>query len=153
MRRAVFSAVLLLALGLSAETPVRAGICIGTALECNRPTLGDPTTYDMLVTFAYDSAVLTADARNNLEEFAKAMLEERFASARFVVEGHTDATGTDEYNLDLSVRRAQAVVEFLIGAGVPEDRLEAVGLGETVPRVADPLAAENRRVETRILLQ
>ncbi|TIP38908.1 MAG: OmpA family protein, partial [Mesorhizobium sp.] len=64
--------------------------------------------------------------------------------------GHTDATGTDSYNQGLSQRRAQSVAAFLEANGVESARLEAIGLGKSHPRVANPYDPVNRRVEMRI---
>jgi outer membrane protein OmpA-like peptidoglycan-associated protein len=66
------------------------------------------------------------------------------------VEGHTDDRGRDDYNLDLSQRRAEAVKAYLIGKGVPPERLEAKGFGETQPlkpNTTQRNRAANRRVE------
>jgi len=64
-----------------------------------------------------------------------------------MIEGHTDAKGTAKYNLELSTRRAQAVVDYLKSQSVAIDRLEAVGKGfNELLNEDDPLAAENRRV-------
>lgn len=127
------------------------GICVGTAQECD--TEPAPANFDMLVTFDVNSADLTGSAKANLLEFAKALKDPRLSVARFAVEGHTDALGTEDYNQSLSVRRAQSVVSFLTTNGVPSDRFDTKGFGETKPRVEDPLDSSNRRVETRILLQ
>ncbi|HWN68512.1 MAG TPA: OmpA family protein [Haliangium sp.] len=73
---------------------------------------------------------------------------------RVRVEGHTDDRGDDTKNLDLSQRRAQAVVAFLIEQGIAADRLEAQGFGETkpiVPNTTAPNRAKNRRVELHIV--
>jgi outer membrane protein OmpA-like peptidoglycan-associated protein len=73
---------------------------------------------------------------------------------RVRVEGHTDDRGDDAYNLDLSRRRAEAVVAFLVEQGVAAERLEAQGLGETRPRepnVTPAGRARNRRVEFHIV--
>ena len=86
------------------------------------------------VTFDFDKATLRSDARPVLDEAAKALAAR--PTMRVVVEGHTDAKGTDAYNLRLSERRAQAVVAYLVKAGIASDRLEARGLGESQP-VAD----------------
>jgi outer membrane protein OmpA-like peptidoglycan-associated protein len=70
------------------------------------------------------------------------------------VEGHTDNEGTEEYNLDLSTRRAKAVVEYLIGKDVPAERLTFEGYGFTKPKASNKTAegrAINRRVEFTIL--
>jgi outer membrane protein OmpA-like peptidoglycan-associated protein len=68
---------------------------------------------------------------------------------RVAVEGHTDDQGDDAYNKDLSQRRADAVRTFLVGAGVDEGRLVAIGYGEERPLVANDSSknrAKNRRV-------
>jgi outer membrane protein OmpA-like peptidoglycan-associated protein len=126
------------------------GICVGTAEECApRP----PKGLDMLVTFELNSADLTPDARENLSVFAEALNDDRLATARFVVEGHTDARGTDSLNDALSEARAASVKAYLTELGVSDERLTAIGLGKTQPRTADAFAPENRRVELRIDVQ
>ena len=80
-------------------------------------------------------------------------MPDRLASARFVVEGYTDARGTEAYNLGLSERRAQAVTDFLFERGVAMDKVTAVGKGMSNPRVPDPMDPVNRRVEMKIELQ
>src|SRR5258705_528262 len=87
-----------------------------------------------------------------LSGLAIAMLADvlkRNPNDRFVIEGHTDAVGADDYNMDLSQRRARAVVDYLATRhAVDRARLESVGLGRTklvVPnQPADP---RNRRVQ------
>jgi outer membrane protein OmpA-like peptidoglycan-associated protein len=136
----------------SAELGATRGICIGTAQECDRE--GEkPSGFDMLINFDLNSAELTPKAQENLNEFAKALSDRQLTAARFVVEGHTDASGAETYNLGLSERRARAVTDFLYRNGVSNDKVSAVGMGEKNPRVADPLDAVNRRVEMRIQLQ
>lgn len=107
--------------------------------------------YDLLITFELDSARLTGQARENLDAFAAALAAPSLARARFVVEGHTDATGSATHNLELSEARAAAVVAYLVAHGVAADRLVAHGYGESRPRTADPTRAQNRRVEARRL--
>jgi outer membrane protein OmpA-like peptidoglycan-associated protein len=66
------------------------------------------------------------------------------------VEGHTDATSTPEHNQDLSTRRANAVKQALVSAGIDASRLETAGLGSTQPLTTNDTAlgrAANRRVE------
>jgi|FEC22Drversion2_1045045.scaffolds.fasta_scaffold00272_11 outer membrane protein OmpA-like peptidoglycan-associated protein len=128
-------------------------LCIGTESECanqlqdhSKPIGG----FDLRVNFDYNSTNLTGPTRANLEEFVRALRDPTLEGAHFVVEGHTDGTGSDAYNLDLSMRRARSVVEFLTAHGIPPARLEAKGYGKQKPLVADPLASQNRRVETRL---
>ena len=130
------------------------GICIGTAQECDTSaTPSVPQGLDMRINFELDSAKLTAEAEESLKVFALMMQDERLEIARFVVEGHTDARGSEGYNIDLSEARAAAVSTFLTNEGISEERLSAVGLGKAQPRVADEFDPENRRVELRIDLR
>lgn len=107
----------------------------------------------MRINFELDSADLTAEAQDSLKVFARMMQDERLEIARFVVEGHTDARGSEGYNLDLSEARAAAVSKFLTNQNISEERLSAIGLGKSQPRVADEFDPENRRVELRIDLR
>ncbi|MDN5786744.1 OmpA family protein [Pseudorhodobacter sp.] len=127
------------------------GICIGTPQECDKPAA--PAGLDMLVTFELDSADLTAEAQKNLAVFAQMMQDDRLKIARFVVEGYTDARGTDSYNMDLSQARALSVENFLTGLGVSAERLSAIGFGKANPRTGNDLDPENRRVELRVDLR
>ncbi len=71
-------------------------------------------------------------------------------SIKITVEGHTDSTGTKAKNQILSEKRAQAVRDFLVSAGVPADRVTAVGKGDTQPIATNKTTAgrqQNRRVE------
>ncbi len=125
-------------------------ICIGTVEEC----APDPVPgLDMMINFDLDSADLRPDALQTLAVFATALQDDRLEIARFVVEGHTDARGGPDYNIDLSERRAAAVAGHLVGLGVERERITARGLGLTAPRTDDPLDAENRRVELRLTLE
>ncbi|MYZ50515.1 OmpA family protein [Propylenella binzhouense] len=136
----------------SADLGSARGICIGTAQECSR-SLPEPVGLDMLIGFDLDSAELTADAQRSLGEFARALVDERLGAAKFVIEGYTDASGTETYNKGLSERRAASVRGFLLAHGVSEEKITAIGLGETRPRMEDPFDPGNRRVEMRINLQ
>ena len=128
------------------------GLCIGTEQECDK-TAPKPAGLDMMINFDLDSANLTSQARQNLDEFAKALASDQLASARFVVEGYTDARGSEGYNLGLSERRAEAVTSFLLQRGVAKDKVTALGKGEANPRVPDPMDPVNRRVEMKIEMQ
>lgn len=125
-------------------------ICIGTVEECEARKAKAAAPFDLLVTFELGSDRLTGDAGANLDAFAAALADPRLAAARFTVEGHTDARGSDAFNLALSQRRASAVRDYLVARGVAAERLDPVGYGESRPRVPDPLDPGNRRVETRI---
>jgi outer membrane protein OmpA-like peptidoglycan-associated protein len=108
-------------------------------------TLGD-------VLFDLDQATLKPGAMKNLYRLATFLREHPDRST--LVEGHTDSTGSDEYNLDLSQRRAESVTSFLAGNGVAPERLLARGYGKAFPVAGNDTAAGrqlNRRVEVVIL--
>ncbi len=70
------------------------------------------------------------------------------------VEGHSDSKGLDEYNMDLSKRRANAVKVLLVMRGVADSRIEVVGFGKTMPVASNDTEAgrqKNRRVEIKIV--
>ncbi len=127
------------------------GICIGTAAECPTPQPPAQTHFDLLVSFDFNSDQLTHAARDNLDQFAKALQDPRLKGEKFEIDGHTDATGAEEYNQGLSERRANAVVSYLASKGVDASSLVAKGFGKSKPRVANPYSPENRRVETHLI--
>lgn len=150
---------ILLTLMLLAASPVLAqdgtalpsgGICIGTPAECADRLITSREGFDLRVTFELNSAELTPDARERLARFAQALVDNRLKQRDFIVEGHTDAYGSAEYNLLLSERRAQAVVNFLASAGVPAEQMRAVGKGQSEPRTDNPYDRHNRRVELTV---
>lgn len=136
----------------NADMGAKRGICIGTTEECNKSEPA-PAGLDMLINFDLNSAELTGQARQNLNEFAKALKDERLQAASFLVEGYTDASGNERYNTRLSERRAEAVTAFLLANGINIDKVKAVGRGEENPRVQDPYDPVNRRVEMSIKVQ
>jgi outer membrane protein OmpA-like peptidoglycan-associated protein len=127
------------------------GICVGTDEECNQAA--KPAAFDVLVNFEKNSATLTDDAIANLSEVAAALADPRLSGAKFLIEGHTDASGAETYNQRLAERRATAVEEFLKSKGVSESQMSALGMGELSPRVPDPFDPINRRVEMRLNLE
>ena len=103
---------------------------------------------DMLIGFAMGSADLSPQGKAEARAFAQAMKAPALASMTFKVDGHTDAVGNRDYNLDLSKRRAQAVTAFLVAQGIDPARVDPQGYGFDRPRPgAAPRAAINRRVE------
>lgn len=100
------------------------------------------------VPFRVGSATLTSVAQALLGRLADAMLHESLAGTRFVLEGHTDASGSAAYNLELSKRRAESVFDFLVLRGVALERLSVKAYGESRPLPGvHPYDASNRRVE------
>lgn len=101
------------------------------------------------VYFAVDKDVILPVSFGVLDQVA-ATLKSHPDISHVRIEGHTDDTGTEDYNLDLSQRRADNVRQFLMDAGIGAGRLTAVGYGESRPVVAnddDAGRAANRRVE------
>ncbi len=105
---------------------------------------------DSTVNFAFDSTVLDADARAALMQQADWI--KQFPEVRFKVYGHTDLVGSQAYNRSLGLRRAQAVVRFLVSQGIERSRLEAVAsFGETQPLiVTEGRERRNRRTVTEV---
>jgi outer membrane protein OmpA-like peptidoglycan-associated protein len=129
-------------------------ICFGTAADCPAPPpSGAAAKFDLLVNFEFNSDKLTQAAKENLDQFAKALRDPRLKGQKFEIDGHTDATGAELYNMGLSERRASSVVAYLASQGLNPAELIAKGFGKTKPRVADPYSPENRRVETHLLEQ
>src|SRR5690606_12492251 len=121
----------------------------GTGVNVRRE--GDDIHLDMPsdVTFGVDRADLTLQAQTTLADVARILNE--YPQTTVDVIGHADSTGSDEYNLDLSRRRAASVADFLIGPGrVLPDRLFVDGQGERSPIASNDTPegrAQNRRVE------
>lgn len=100
------------------------------------------------VHFAFDSAELTSEAKSILDAAVSSINAN--PSDNISVEGHTDSTGSDAYNSQLSQRRARAVADYLAAHGVSASRLHAVGKGESYPVASNDTSAgrsQNRRVE------
>jgi outer membrane protein OmpA-like peptidoglycan-associated protein len=112
-----------------------------TGAEAVRPSLS------LLIQFDFNSARVSPQSQQALATLSQALQSPELVHSHFAVEGHTDAKGRDDYNLQLSAQRAQAVVRVLKAHGVAEDRLSPAGKGATeLANRDDPLAAENRRV-------
>lgn len=98
--------------------------------------------------FAVDSASLRPDLTGDIRAVASSLL--KYPNSQIEVIGHTDDTGAESYNQDLSQRRASSVAGILINSGVPGGRIAAYGRGESQPIASNATAsgkAQNRRVE------
>nr|MCH9674214.1 OmpA family protein [Gammaproteobacteria bacterium] len=105
------------------------------------------------INFELDSAALTARSQDMLTSRVIPALQTR-PGTRMRIEGHTDSTGSAQYNLGLSQRRANAVKAYLESKGIGQGRLSAVGKGEAEPAVSNKTRegrATNRRVEFHVL--
>lgn len=109
-------------------------------------TLEMPTLSLKDAFFDFDKSLIREDAKMALKEDAK-LLKER-PDAKIQIEGHCDERGTDDYNLALGNRRAEAVKRYLISLGVDASRISTVSFGEEKPFCTEPNATcyqENRR--------
>jgi outer membrane protein OmpA-like peptidoglycan-associated protein len=103
------------------------------------------------VTFATNSTEVRPELYTEINRVAGVL--NQYPDTFIRVEGHTDNKGSDEYNLDLSKRRAAAVKTLLVMRGVADSRIEVVGFGKTMPVATNNTEAGrqiNRRVEIRI---
>lgn len=116
--------------------------------ETQAPAAREPAYVDLpMITFESNSAALTPAARDVLDQLAIALQSEQLGSSRFMLEGHTDAVGSSDYNLSLSEQRARAVREYLASKQIATARLQAVGKGENdLLEATDGPSEANRRV-------
>lgn len=106
-------------------------------------------TIDVEVFFAYDSAALLPQALPKLITLGQALSDPRLKGSAFLIAGHTDAKGSDSYNLQLSNARAASVKSFLVkNFHIDPGSLFALGFGEEqLKDPDDPFSGENRRVQ------
>lgn len=104
------------------------------------------------VSFDYNSAVIKSTFYSPLNKIAEIM--NRYPQTQIVVAGHTDSQGSEQYNLQLSLRRANAVADYLMSRGVARYRLGTEGRGELEPIASNDTEAgraQNRRVEIYVV--
>ena len=126
---------------------------LGRIAETRRTALGLVMSLDEgSLKFDFDRADLRQESRETLSRIAGILFtSEDFA---ITISGHTDARGSDEYNQRLSERRARAVADYLIEAGLASERFSVEGLGQAYPLDtgdSDEAHARNRRVELGIV--
>jgi len=125
----------------------------GTGVEVSETPDGEAILVKLPdgVTFAVDSTEISPGFQSTLNEISGSLVQ--YPNSLIDVMGHTDSTGSDEYNLGLSRRRADSVASYLALRGVSRARMATVGHGERYP-IADNATeagrARNRRVELKI---
>lgn len=118
---------------ITTKEPVRTNISLGS---------------DVL--FAFDKAVLTENGKAKLQSEVLQPLSQLQDVSHIRVEGNTDFMGSDAYNQRLSERRAAAVSNYLIQNGVPAEKIEAVGLGETQAKMTAQCQAEVAKMGKKV---
>jgi outer membrane protein OmpA-like peptidoglycan-associated protein len=102
--------------------------------------------------FDFDSAVIKPGAEDEIARIAAVLI--KYPQTNISIEGHTDSKGAEEYNMDLSKSRAEAVKASLIGRGLTSSRLQTIGFGESKPVATNDTEAgrqQNRRVRIVIV--
>jgi len=102
--------------------------------------------------FDFDSAVIKPGAEDEIARIAAVLI--KYPQTNISIEGHTDSKGAEEYNMDLSKSRAEAVKASLIGRGLSSSRLQTIGFGESKPVATNDTEAgrqQNRRVRIVIV--
>jgi len=121
----------------------------------------DPIFFDKEIVlenifYDYDQWAIRDDAKPSLNDLAKILKTN--PAIRIQLASHTDCRGTEEYNLELSQKRAQAAIDYMMSLGIPERRLVAQGFGESVPEVkcdceqcSEEQHQKNRRTTFKII--
>ncbi len=127
---------------------------VAAAQPAAQPQAAAPApSISMEIKFAYNSADLTNESIQQLAPLGQALQSQELSGLAFLLEGHTDASGPDDYNMVLSQRRAQSVGQFLYQYyGVDPSKLNLVGRGESAlldPN--NPTSGVNRRVSITTL--
>lgn len=120
---------------------------VDQAAEAAPPAPVVKPSLSLQIQFEFNSSQINPVSQQALLNLSTALKAAELSASKFEVEGHTDAKGSDAYNLKLSLQRAEAVQQFLVHQGVAVNRLVASGKGSThLANAGNPLAAENRRV-------
>lgn len=108
-------------------------------------------TFNEGMNFAVDSYSVPSTGKSNLNDMAEILA--KYDDTEILIEGHTDATGSEDYNQELSEKRANSVKKYLIAQGIVASRMTSIGYGEEQPvgdNETDEGRAMNRRVEVAI---
>ncbi|AWM12736.1 hypothetical protein DI487_01850 [Flavobacterium sediminis] len=110
------------------------------------------TLNENAIRFNLNESSLTSTAKANLDKLVPVFKD--YNDTNIIIYGHTDSSGNDDYNMTLSVKRAESVKNYLIAKGLSGSRFEIVGMGETEPidtNETKESMANNRRVEFAII--
>jgi outer membrane protein OmpA-like peptidoglycan-associated protein len=121
------------------------------AADVERVGEGIAVTFESGVLFPYNSADVLPAGRENLRQLATSL--RNYPGTTVLIVGHTDSSGSDEYNMGLSYRRAESARSFLAAQGIDASRVRVEGRGESEPiadNSTDAGRQQNRRVEIAI---
>ncbi|MBC8109450.1 MAG: OmpA family protein [Verrucomicrobia bacterium] len=124
---------------------------LGKTAKVERVGEGIDVTFDSGILYEVNGDQLSASSQNELTKFAETL--KKYDQTNILIDGHTDNTGTDAYNQQLSMRRAESVSKFLQARGVVATRLGTRGFGESKPATENTTETgrkQNRRVEVAI---
>ncbi len=133
----------------------KGGVTVWEEIDCKL------TDYNILpIFYDFNSAALTSAAKKVIDEKLLSLMKEQ-PNISIELSSHTDSRGNDQFNLDLSERRARSVVNYLISRGINSSRLVAKGYGETKPKnrctngvtCTEKEHQANRRTEFRVINQ
>ena len=136
------------------EREMREALAASDAAAIRREGNLIAVTFKGDVTFDTNSTVVKPGLYSEIDRVAGVL--KRYPQTLIRVEGHTDSVGTAEYNMDLSLRRANAVKNLLVQRGVDSSRIQTIGYGESMPVATNDTEAgrqRNRRVEIKIAPQ
>lgn len=120
--------------------------------EVERVGEGIKVTFDSGLLFGFDQSKLSVSSEANLDSLAKTL--NKYPDTNIIIDGHTDNTGSEKYNMKLSMERATSVESYLKNKGVSGSRIATRGLGESSPKsdnTTETGRSENRRVEIGIV--
>jgi len=109
---------------------------------------GIKVEFNEKILFAFSKSDLSDSAKMNLDKLATAL--KNYPNTNIEIQGHTDSRGTEEYNMGLSLRRANAVRDYLVSQSIDGSRMTVKGYGESAPSYSNDTPegmAQNRRVE------
>jgi len=106
---------------------------------------------NIICEFDFNQAILKREVSDYLEKLAGQLIDQNIIAIEII--GHTDAVGSEDYNMQLSTRRAHAIGAFLAERGIAWSKMSVTGKGESQPITIDASNEENRRVEVLIFSQ
>ncbi len=128
--------------------------CPNTASGIKVDQDGCPVDMELVIHFDFDKAVIKDEYKPKIDEIIEILKKEPTYKA--VVAGHTDSIGTEEYNMKLSQRRADALKNYMVSKGISPDRIKTEAYGETRPIASNATPegrAQNRRDEAKFSIR